>query len=205
MSHCYQRESPVGLKGEGRAGLHQPGPGSRLAMEAGAPGLVSQGRTRPQRACAAGGGRRERTSISGHNPLPSYANDSTQELSFQNLGDTTMKSSGTEGGCARSRSRRADGRTDRQPGRSPPSIPPPSDTHTAGSGQQRPEAPEEGPTPFPPRPAPDAGVPTPPRGTYTSVLLREEIWAVVRAFLLGGEAAAARAGGTEGHGGRQGG
>lgn len=37
MYHCYLWESPLGLKEEGRAGLHHPGPGSRLAMEAGAP------------------------------------------------------------------------------------------------------------------------------------------------------------------------
>lgn len=155
MSHCYQRESPVGLKGEGRAGLHQPGPGSRLAMEAGAPGLVSQGRTRPQRACAAGGGRRERTSISGHNPLPSYANDSTQELSFQNLGDTTMKSSGTEGGCARSRSRRADGRTDGQAAWTLAAQHPASLRHPHGGlGPAAPGGPRRGPDPISPTPSP---------------------------------------------------
>lgn len=200
MSHCYQWEKPSGLKGAGRAG----GISQASERPAGAP----RGRTGP-RAWAAGRGRGENI-IPGHNALPSYSNDSGKEMSFQNSGDRKTNSTGrrrpvSAGGCAR-----ADpgGRTDRQTDtqtagpaarRQHPASP---DTHAAGPGRQRPQAPERGP--FPP-PGPGAGVPTPPRGTYTSVLLREEIWAVVRAFLLGGEAAAARAAGTAGQGRRQGG
>lgn len=155
---------PLGPEGrrEGRAASARPW----IATGGGtwcSPGLLSLGRTGPagrgQRAGAAG---RERTSISGHNPLPSYSNDSTKELSFQNLGDRTMRSTRAQtpvSGCAGADpGGRTDGQKDGQTAspdaRRPAPRLPPAPTRRARAGSAR-RPPKRG-RPCPPHTQPQA-------------------------------------------------
>lgn len=150
---------------------------------------------------------REKRGISGsiHSPLSSCSSKSTEELPFQNLGDRRMKNSRQNTGAHRDWFQREavlfpHQQTPAHRTLTVPRVPPA--THSGPSPGRPPvgEAAGGGGQPCPPPQAP--GSLTPPRGTYTSVLLREEIWAVVRAFLLGAKRRRRRSGpGVGGRGG----